>query len=321
MRRDRFIYFMQNGEKGPIKIGITFDVQRRLAQAQTFNYQPITLLGEIPGDQRLETALLNRFSSYHLSGEWFAFNDELYNLARGIFDVEYDKHGERNYLVLYRQRTMAKTDPCPFCLAPHNHGDGDGHRVAHCLPQHGRTSIVTIDGTVLHRDHGYIIKSRDSNGPAPKAPKYNRVSRARLRTFANLLTFATNKFIESNIFSLDPVTIPPKGGVEFLVKYPDGTPCKIGCNDAGYGEVGINVLYGIKRDNPPMYTFVSRQSKEICSAHATGWLERSAGKYLQIPAKSTSIELYCERHVCNKLSELEIRPIADSFGKQGPFHF
>jgi hypothetical protein len=237
MSGDRFIYFMQNGERGPIKIGLTYNVQRRLAQAQTFNYQPITLLGFVPGNQRLETTLLNRFSPHHLLGEWFAFNDELYNLARGIFDVEYEKHGERNYLVLYRQTAMAETDPCPFCLATHSHGDGDGHRVEHCLPQYGRTSIVTTDGTILHRDHGYIIKARDSDEPAPKVPRYNRVSEVRLRAFANLLTFATNKFIESNIFSLDPVTIPPKGGVELLVDYPDGTPCKIRCNDAGLGEV------------------------------------------------------------------------------------
>ena len=321
MRRDRVIYFMQNGEKGPIKIGFTYDVQRRLAQAQTFNYQPITLLGYIPGDQRLETTLLNRFSPHHLLGEWFAFNDELYNLARGIFDAEYEKHGERNYLVLYRQTEMAETDPCPFCLATHSHGDGDGHRIEHCLPQYGRTSIVTTDGTILHRNHGYIIKARHSKGaPAPKIPRYNRVSKVRLRVFANLLTFATNKFIESNVFSLDPVTIPPKGGIELLVKYPDGTPCKIRCNDAGHGEVGINILYGIKRADPPVYTFVSRQSKEICSAHATGWLERRVGKYLQIPATTTSIELYCEKSVCNKLANFEVQPIADSFKKQGPFH-
>lgn len=311
---------MQNGANGPIKIGLTFDVQRRLVQAQTFNYQPITLLGYIPGNQSLETALLKRFSSYRLLGEWFKFNDELYNLARGIFDVKYEKHGDRNYLILYRQTTTEKTDPCPFCLAPHSHGAGDGHRVEHCLPQFGRSSILTTDGIALYRDHGYIIKTRDPDGPSPRAPRYHQVSETRLGILANLLTFATNKFIESNIFTLDPSTIPPKGGVELIVEYPNGTPCKIRCNDAGYGEVGINVLYGIKSIDPPMYTFVSRQSKEICSAHATGWLERRTGKYLQIPTKATSIELYCEKHVCKQLAETEIRPIADSFKKRGPLH-
>jgi len=320
MSRKQFLYFIQNGEKGPIKIGFTFDVQRRLAQARTFNYQPITLLGYIPGNQSLETALLKRFSPYKIMGEWFAFNNELYNISRGIFDVEYERHGDRNYLVLYRQTPKAKTDPCPFCLATHSHGPGDGHRVEHCIPQYGRSSILTTDGTTLYRDHGYIVKTHDPDGPPPRKPRYNRVSKVRLRVFANLLTFATNKFIGSDIFTLDPATIPPKDGVELLVEYPDGTPCKIRCNDAGYGEVGIKVLYGIKCADPPMYTFVSRQSKEICPAHATGWLERREGKYLQIPAESTSTELYCEEHVCKQLAGLEVRPIADSFKKQGPFH-
>jgi hypothetical protein len=291
-----------------------------LTQAQTFNYQTITLLGYIPGNQSLETALLKRFAPYKILSEWFAFNDELYSIARGIFDVEYERHDDRNYLVLYRQTPKSKTDPCPFCLAMHSHGFGDGHRVKHCVPQYGRSSILTTDGTTLYRDHGDIVKTRDPDGPPPRKQRNNRVSEVRLRGFANLLTFAANKFIESNIFTLDPATIPPKRGVELLVEYPDGTPCKIGCNDSGYGEVGIKVLYGIKSDNPPMYTSVSRQSKEICSAHATGWLERRAGKYLQIPASSTSIAFYCENHVCKRLAELEVRPIADSFEKQGLFH-
>lgn len=311
---------MQNGDKGPIKIGVTFDVQRRLTQAQTFNYQPITLLGYMPGNQSIETTLLKRFFPYRILGEWFAFNEELYSVARGIFDVEYERQGDRNYLVLYRHTPKALTDPCPFCLAMHSHGLGDGHRVEHCLPQYGRSSILATDGTTLYRDNGYIVKTRDPSGPSPRKQRSNRVSEVRLRAFANLLTFATNQFIHSNIFNLDPGTIPPKGGVELLVVYPDGTPCKIRCNDAGYGEIGINVLYGIKCADPPMYTFVSRESKEICFAHATGWLERREGKYLQIPTGSTSIELYCEKDVCKQLAELEIRPISDSFEKRGPFH-
>lgn len=318
--RDRFIYFMQCGEKGPIKIGLTFNVQRRLTQAQTFNYQPVTLLGSIPGSQVLETALLRRFSEHKLRGEWFKFNDELYNFAKGIFNVEYESDGLRNWLVLYRQSEKQKTDPCPFCLSPHSHGIGDGHRIAHCLRQYGFESIRTLDGTILNRDDGYIIKTRDPHGPAPKQINYNRASKTRSSVIRNLLTFAVNKFIEADVFNLDPTTIPPEGGVEQLVDYPDGTPCKIRCYNAGYGEIGLEVLYGIKKSNPPIYSFVSKQSKETCSAHAAGWLERRTGAYLQIPANSTSLELFCEKHICPQLAELEIQPIDNSFKKQGPFH-
>jgi hypothetical protein len=103
-------------------------------------------------------------------------------------------------------------------------------------------------------------------------------------------------------------------------KVANGTPCKIRCYDAGYGEIGIQVLYGIKTPGPPVYTFVSPQSKEICAAHATGWLERRAGKYLQIPVNETSVELFCEKLVSQDLADHEIQPIANSFAKSGPFH-
>ena len=320
MSNERFIYFMQIGENGPIKIGLTFKVQRRLAQAQTFNYQPITLLSSFPGSQTLETVLLKRFSRHRLRGEWFEFNDELFNLTKGVFNVEYESSGDKNWLVLYRQSDNRMTDPCPFCLVPHSHGIGDGHRVAHCLPQYGFSSIKTLDGTTLHRDDGYIIKTRNPDGPGPEEVRYNRASITRFKIIRNLLTFATNKFIETGVFSLDPSTTPPKDGVEQLVDYPDGTPCKIRCYNAGFDEVGLEILFGIKKPNPPIYSYISRQSKELCSAHASGWLERRTGAYLQIPDSSTSLELFCEKHICQQLAEIEIQPIANSFEKQGPFH-
>lgn len=311
---------MQVEENGPIKIGLTFNVQRRLAQAQTFHYRPVTLLGHFPGSQGLETALQKRFAEHRLQGEWFAFNDELFNLAKGIFNVEYETDSGRNWLVLYRQSDKKMTDPCPFCLVPHSHGIGDGHRVAHCLPQYGRTSIQAIDGTILDRDDGYIINTHDPNGPGHEEVHYNRASSTRFKITRNLLTFAVNDFLQSNIFALDLTNSPPKGGVTRLVNYVDGTPGKIRCYDAGHDEIGIQILYGIKTEDPPVYTFVSKQSKEICSAHASGWLERRVGKYLQIPENSTSLDLFCEKHVCQQLANLEIQPVNDSFAKQGPFH-
>ncbi len=133
-----------------------------------------------------------------------------------------------------------------------------------------------------------------------------------------LSTFATNTFLEKEIFTLEPSSNPPKGGVTLLVDYPDGTPCKIRCNNAGHGEIGIHVLYAIKQPNRPVYTFISKQSKEICSVHAGGWLERTTSKFLQIPPNATSIELFCEDFVRQYLAELEIMPIANSFKKNGP---
>ena len=317
----QFIYFLQTTDKGPIKIGLTRNIERRLKQAQTFNHEEIKLIGHMLGHQRLETELLSRFSLFHIRGEWFSYNDELNNLARGIYDGEYLTDNGRHYLVLYRDTQQSATDPCPFCCLRHNHGIGDGHRGEHCPSNSGREAVSSPSGQVLYRKHGYFIKTKDPNSNEMPTMKIRRVvSKDRLSVFSNLLAFAVNKFIEMNVFSLETSTRPPKGGATLFVNYPDGTPCKIRCYDAGYDEVGVQILYGIKTSDPPVHTFVSRDSKEICSAHASGWLERKTDKYLQIPANSTSVNLYCERRVCKHIAGIEIEPINSSFEMHGPFH-
>ena len=317
----QFIYFLQLTDKGPIKVGLTRNIERRLRQAQTFNHQEVKLIGHMLGNQRLETKLFHRFAQYHIRGEWFLHSDDLENLAKGIYNGEYFSEDNRRYVVLYRDTPKSATDPCPFCCLRHNHGIGDGHRVEHCPTKIGRSSVSLPSGQLLYRDHGYIIKTRNPNSTELSNQRKRRlVSKTRLSIYSNLLSFAVNKFIEMNVFTLDPSTKPPEGGCELLVVYPDGTPCKIRCYDAGYDEVGLQVLYGIKASDPPVYTFISRDSKEICSVHATGWLERKTGQYLQIPINSTSVELYCEKGLCQHLSELEIKPIKNSFKTRGPFH-
>ena len=316
-----YVYFLQITEKGPIKIGLTRNVQRRLKQAQTFNYEKVKLLGYIEGSQSLETKLIHRYAEYQIRGEWFSYNLDLNNLAKGIYDGEYLTEGSRSYVILYRDTPRSPTDPCPFCCLRHNHGIGDGHRAGHCATNSGRSFVSLPSGQILYRDHGYFIKTRNPNSTELLKERMLRaVSKTRLNTYANLLTFAVNKFIEFDVFTLDPSTKPPEGGATLLVDYPDGTPCKVRCYDAGYDEVGLQVLYGIKKPDPPVYTFVSRQSKEICSVHATGWLERKTGKYLQIPINSTSVDLYCGQKLCKHLAELEIKPILNSFHNRGPFH-
>jgi hypothetical protein len=272
-------------------------------------------------NQRLETELIHRYAQYNIRGEWFSYNDDLKNLARGIYNGAYVNEGSKSYVVLYRDTPYSATDPCPFCCLHHNYGIGDGHRAAHCPTNSGRPFVSTPSGQLLLRDNGYIIKIRNPRSTElPEVPKRRAVSKTRLNAYVNLLAFAVNKFIELNVFSLDPSTKPPKDGSALLVDYPDGTPCKIRCYDAGYDEVGLQVLYGVKTLDPPVYTFISRQSKEICSAHATGWLERRSGKYLQIPVNSTYVDLYCEQGLCQHLADFEIKPVGNSFEMQGPFH-
>jgi hypothetical protein len=66
-----FIYFIQSGEHGPIKIGLSDKPTRRLRQLQTGNPDELLLRHVIPGDLGGEKKLHTRFEPARIRGEWF----------------------------------------------------------------------------------------------------------------------------------------------------------------------------------------------------------------------------------------------------------
>jgi hypothetical protein len=69
---DRYIYFIQADENGPIKIGFTSDdPNRRLSQLQTGNASALKLLGAIKGTFARERQFHIALSKWRLQGEWF----------------------------------------------------------------------------------------------------------------------------------------------------------------------------------------------------------------------------------------------------------
>jgi len=79
-RGERFVYFIQSGERGPIKIGAAANPFARLRELQTGNpYQLRLLLAEDAGCHAwaLERALHRRFASSRLGGEWFAITHDM----------------------------------------------------------------------------------------------------------------------------------------------------------------------------------------------------------------------------------------------------
>jgi hypothetical protein len=66
-----FIYFIQAGNDGPIKIGWSEDVRSRLKQLKTANALPLKLLGSIEGTQEVEQFCHKLFSHLLVDGEWF----------------------------------------------------------------------------------------------------------------------------------------------------------------------------------------------------------------------------------------------------------
>ena len=77
---------------------------------------------------------------------------------------EYELVNGKKYAILWRKKGSDLTDKCPFCEKKHAHGEGEGHRVAHCMdryrrgkfyPPHGFTAK---DGTYFPPKSGYIIR-------------------------------------------------------------------------------------------------------------------------------------------------------------------
>lgn len=80
--RDGLVYFVEAGGDGPIKIGWTQDVDRRIAELQTANAHKLTLLGTVPGTMDREAALHARFSHLRLEAEWFRNSLEIHEFLR-----------------------------------------------------------------------------------------------------------------------------------------------------------------------------------------------------------------------------------------------
>ncbi len=74
-----FVYLIQRGAGGAVKIGYSAHPMRRIAQLQTGTPEKLRVLATLPGDMDLERTLHKRFAAYVLEGEW-------YEPAQAIFD-------------------------------------------------------------------------------------------------------------------------------------------------------------------------------------------------------------------------------------------
>lgn len=79
--------------------------------------------------------------------------------ALGEVFYEKDETGKAR-AILYRKGNGEKyeTDPCPFCGLKHVHGDGDGHRAAHCYKP--EKEATATDGTIVRESDGYIVRTK-----------------------------------------------------------------------------------------------------------------------------------------------------------------
>jgi hypothetical protein len=79
---DPFVYFIECGESGPIKIGLSYDVKQRLRDLQPANPHELRLLARMPGGAPLEESLHYTLRHANIRSEWFAPVKELATLIQ-----------------------------------------------------------------------------------------------------------------------------------------------------------------------------------------------------------------------------------------------
>lgn len=75
--RESSIYFVRVGLDGPIKIGSTTNMKKRLKNLQVSNPIPLNVMSVVPGTERDEQRLHQKFSHLFIQGEWFHPGDDL----------------------------------------------------------------------------------------------------------------------------------------------------------------------------------------------------------------------------------------------------
>lgn len=95
------VYMIRAGEKGPIKIGKAENVDRRLAELQTANYEELKIIAIIPcgstkAAEYVERGLHKRFGRYRIRGEWFKGSIKFSNVQEKMINVEHRERNQKN---------------------------------------------------------------------------------------------------------------------------------------------------------------------------------------------------------------------------------
>lgn len=79
MQQKNYVYFIQSGSQGPIKIGYSNDVKKRLSALKSGSPYKLDVIGLIEGGRSKEKEMHEKFKEKRLSQscEWFEFCDEI----------------------------------------------------------------------------------------------------------------------------------------------------------------------------------------------------------------------------------------------------
>ena len=87
-----YLYFIQAGKDGPIKIGITNDIEKRLKSLQTANSKKLEVLyyTKTSSPRKSEKLLHDHFRENNINGEWFRPDKYLLDHIEKLKSVNYD---------------------------------------------------------------------------------------------------------------------------------------------------------------------------------------------------------------------------------------
>ena len=125
-----FIYFIQHGDSGPVKIGLSKTPTERVNKLQTGNPRELILRHVIPGDRGVENDLHERFKAARIRGEWFGrtYLSVILAFAAGLADEmvqAYDGSGIAPRLTRGEVRTASEIERIRRDI---ERLAGDGHR-------------------------------------------------------------------------------------------------------------------------------------------------------------------------------------------------
>jgi hypothetical protein len=72
-----YVYLIQAGNTNFVKIGVSFEPQRRLRDLQTSHYEELKIVAFKEGGKDDELRLHIKFKDSHVRGEWFKFSDDI----------------------------------------------------------------------------------------------------------------------------------------------------------------------------------------------------------------------------------------------------
>jgi hypothetical protein len=127
--QSRWVYFVQSGgEFGPVKIGITNNIAKRLEALNTHGPEPVRCLhkldcGSTAEARAMESNLHHLFAAHRIHGEWFRWNDEFVDLLKGLIQIEktFGPEGAR----LNVQFEIVRLQECGIRFRPTNRHTAD----------------------------------------------------------------------------------------------------------------------------------------------------------------------------------------------------